>query len=234
VVDRPVPDAWPFTLPPIRQLAERGIRFATPVTFLVGENGTGKSTLVEAIAEAYGIDVRGGHGARRYASHLARSPLGASLRLDMGPGGHGMRGSRNAKGFFLRAETAMGVFEYMSGHPGYGDRDLREVSHGEGFLQVVDGRFNQPGLYLMDEPESALSFTSCLRLLATMDALTEIGGQIICATHSPLLAALPGATIWELGEFGIRISSWEDLQLVDHWRRFMARPDAYLRHIAGR
>jgi predicted ATPase len=233
VIDQPVPDRWPFTLPPIRQVAERGIRFSTPVTFLVGENGTGKSTLVEALAEAYGIDVRGGHGARRYASPLAKSPLGAGLRLDMAPGGRGMRGSRNARGFFLRAETAMGVLEFMSGQPGYGDRDLRTVSHGEGFLQVFEGRFNQPGLYLMDEPESALSFTSCLRLLATMDALAEVGGQIICATHSPLLAALPGATIWELGEFGIRVSDWEDLQLVDHWRRFMANPDAYLRHIAG-
>jgi predicted ATPase len=229
-----VPDEWPFTLPPVRQLAERGLRFAKPVTFLVGENGTGKSTLVEALAEAYGIDVRGGHGARRYASHLAKSPLGAALKLEMGPGGSGMRGARNAKGFFLRAETAMGVFEFMSGQPGYGDRDLRTVSHGEGFLQVVEGRFTQRGLFLMDEPESALSFGSCLRLLAVMDRLAEIGGQIICATHSPLLAALPGAAIWELGEHGIRASSWEDLQLVDHWRRFLARPDAYLRHITGR
>lgn len=234
MVDRPVPDEWPFTVPAIRQLAERGIRFDTPVTFLVGENGTGKSTLVEALAEAYGIDVRGGHGARRYASHLEKSRLGAGLRLEMGSGGRGMRGSRNAKGFFLRAETAMGVLEFMSGLPGYGDRDLRTVSHGESFLQVFDGRFTERGLYLMDEPESALSFTSCLRLLATMDALAGIGAQIICATHSPLLAALPGATIWELGEFGIRASGWADLQLVDHWRRFMERPDAYLRHITGR
>jgi predicted ATPase len=234
VLDRPVPDEWPFTVPAIRQVAERGIRFGTPVTFLVGENGTGKSTLVEALAEAYGIDVRGGHGARRYASHLDKSPLGASLRLEMGPGGRGMRGARNARGFFLRAETAMGVLEAMSGLPGYGDRDPRTVSHGESFLQVFDGRFTERGLYLMDEPESALSFTSCLRLLATMDALAEIGGQIICATHSPLLAALPGATIWELGEFGIRACSWSDLQLVDHWRRFMERPDAYLRHLTGR
>jgi predicted ATPase len=144
-----------------------------------------------------------------------------------------MRGSRRAKGFFLRAETALQVFEHMTGLPGYGDRDLGSVSHGEGFLQVIEGRFNQPGLYLMDEPESALSFSSCLRLLATMDALVEIGGQIICATHSPLLAALPGATIWELGEFGIRTSRWENLELVDHWRRFMTHPDAYLRYLAG-
>ncbi len=226
--DPPDPARWPFDLPPVRQVVERGLVFTTPVTFLVGENGTGKSTLVEALAEAYGIDVRGGHGARRYASPLEKSALGANLRLTMAPGGRGMRGSSKAKGYFLRAESAMQVFEHMTGLPGYGDRDLREVSHGEGFLQVVEGRFTGPGLYLLDEPESALSFGSCLRLLATLDALADAGGQIVCATHSPLLAALPGATIWELGEFGIRTSRWDELQLVDHWRRFLARPDAYL------
>jgi predicted ATPase len=182
-------DVWPFTVPPVRQLVRGGLSFSRPVTFLVGENGSGKSTIVEGLAEAYGIDVRGGHGARRYASNLAKGPLGACLRLDMAPGGRTMRGARRARGFFLRAETAFGVFEHMS----------------------------------------ALSFTSCLRLLATPDALADAGGQVVRATHSPLLAALPGATLLELGDFGMRPTTWDELELVAHWRRFLERPGLYLR-----
>jgi predicted ATPase len=83
----------------------------------------------------------------------------------------------------------------------------------------------------MDEPESALSFTSSLQLLALMNDIRERGSQVICATHSPLLAALPGAQILQLDATGIQPVAWQDLELVDHWRRFLARPDAYLRHI---
>jgi predicted ATPase len=226
--------AWPFTLAPVRQLAERGLSFPTPVTFLVGENGSGKSTVVEALAEAYGIDVRGGHGARRYGSPLARSPLGERLKLRMGPAGRGLKGRRST-GFFLRAETAFGVFTYMSDMKvsGYGDRHLGEASHGEGFLQVVEGRFTEPGLYLMDEPESALSFTSCLTLMALLKDLVDAGGQVICATHSPVLSAFPGATIYQLDAAGIGPVSWRELDLVDHWRRYLSDPGAYLRHTLG-
>ncbi|GAA4637222.1 hypothetical protein GCM10023196_090150 [Actinoallomurus vinaceus] len=76
-----------------------------------------------------------------------------------------------------------------------------------------------------------MSFTSCLRLVALMDHLAKIGGQIICATHSPVLTAMPGAEIIELGAHGLRRTAWDKLQIVDHWRRFMAKPDLYLRHV---
>jgi predicted ATPase len=223
--------AWPFTLAPVRQLVGTGLTFPTAVTFLVGENGSGKSTLIEALAEAYGIDVRGGHGGRRYASALDKGPLGARLHLRMGDEGRRMKG-RRAKGFFLRAETAFGMLNFMSDHlvPGYGDRHLATVSHGEGFMQVVEGRFTEAGLYLMDEPESALSFSSCLRLMATIKELVRVGGQVICATHSPVLSAYPGATIYQLNEAGIGTVAWPELELVDHWRRYLAHPEAYLRH----
>ena len=96
---------------------------------------------------------------------------------------------------------------------------------------MFDTRFSRQGLYLMDEPESALSFTSCLKLLALLADIAERGSQVICATHSPLLASLPGAQIMEVGDHGIREVAWSDLELVDHWRRFLSRPDTYLRHL---
>jgi predicted ATPase len=221
---------WPFALPPVQALIANGLTLATPVTFLVGENGSGKSTIVEAIAEAYGADVRGGHIGRRYATEGERGPLGSALRLHF-PTGTTMH--RKPKGFFLRAETAYGVFEFMSakGVPGYGDRHLLEVSHGESFLQVFQARFNEPGLYLLDEPEAALSFQSCLTLLSVLHDLGESGAQVICATHSPLLASLPGATVLQLDDAGMHEVAWADLDIVSHWRQYLAGPGQYLRHL---
>lgn len=92
-------------------------------------------------------------------------------------------------------------------------------------------KFQQAGLYVMDEPEAALSFQSCLELVGHMDQLAKNGGQVICATHSPLLTALPGADIIEVGDHGMRRTTWDDLTIVDHWRRYLTDPRAYLRHI---
>jgi predicted ATPase len=223
-------DQWPFTLPPVAQLMREGLHFDQPVTLFVGENGSGKSTIIEAIAEAYGADVRGGHIGRDYASSLQTSPLGQEIRLQRTKIGRSMVG-RKPRGYFLRAETAYGFFQYVTGTSAYGGHDLYAMSHGESFLAVFDARFTGQGLYLLDEPESALSFTSSLKLLALMDDLRERGSQVICATHSPLLAALPGAQILEVGTHGIRSVDWQDLELVDHWRRFLNRPNAYLRYI---
>lgn len=220
---------WPFDVPAVRHVAEHGLRFTNSVTILVGPNGTGKSTLIEAIAEAYGIDVRGGHAGRRYSSALEPSTLGSAMRLRLGPGAHGRRG-RRGKGFFLRAETALGVLNHMSGQPGYGD-DLDQRSHGESFLQVFAGRFNEPGLYLLDEPESGLSFESLLQLLIVLHRLAAIGGQVVCATHSPMLTALPGALILELSDHGIVSVGWEQLAMVQRWRNFLTNPEAFIHHL---
>ncbi len=114
---------------------------------------------------------------------------------------------------------------------GYGDRHAAEVSHGESFLQVIEGRFEGPGLYLLDEPESALSFRSCLALMATLHDLAGTGSQIICSTHSPLLTALPGATILELSESGIVRKDWRELELVQRWTEFLQDPGRYLRYL---
>ncbi|MEV5670543.1 ABC transporter [Streptomyces sp. NPDC052503] len=216
---------WPWSLPCVSRLLEDGLRITAPVTFLVGENGTGKSTLVEAVAEGFGLDSWGGSHDWRYASHRPKSVLGERIRLDATPYGRRMMGSWSArKGFFLRAETALDALDREGLAP-------HSVSHGEGFLAAFRGKFFQPGLYVMDEPEAALSFSSCLELLGHVEQLVKNGGQVICATHSPLLTALPGADIVEIGEHGMRRVAWSDLALVDHWRRYLADPHSYLRHV---
>jgi predicted ATPase len=121
--------------------------------------------------------------------------------------------------------------ENLGGVPGYWTDNTAEMSHGEGFLTVFGSMFRDPGFYVMDEPEAALSFTSCLQLVALMYQLGQSGAQVVCATHSPILAATPGAEIVKVGEHGLRRVDWADLKLVDHWRRYLEHPSAYLRHI---
>ena len=224
---------WPFTMPCVAAIARDGLALNCPVTFLVGENGSGKSTLVEAIAEAFGLDARGGRAARKYGNNRDKTPLGTVLRLGLTRDGAKMKsGARSRqKGYFLRAETTFGFAEVVSGMPGYWAENLDERSHGEGFLVIFESMFNAPGLYLMDEPEAALSFRSCLRLVALMHQLGESGAQVICATHSPILASLPGADIIEAGERGYRRAAWSDLDLTGHWRRYLANPQVYLRRL---
>ncbi len=211
---------WPFTIPAVRRLRGRGLTLRRPITFLVGDNGSGKSTIIEAVAEAYGLDVRGGHGNRKYAPAETgtEGPLGSALTLK--------REGRGSPGFFLRAETALGVFTFMSdkGVPGYGDDHLAQVSHGESFLQVVQGRFLRPGLYLLDEPEAALSFDGCLRLMSYFHQVVRVGGQVICASHSPILTAFPDADIHLLDDAGMTRTAWDDLPFVQHWRTFLWDP----------
>ncbi|MER7758196.1 AAA family ATPase [Streptomyces sp. NPDC097619] len=224
---------WPWTVPCVEELFGAGIGLGAPVTFLVGENGSGKSTLAEALAEAFGVDSYGGRAGSRYASHRERSVLGEYLRLGYTPRGQRMAtGPREKRrGFFLRAESAMQMMEEKQGAYGYWSERTDLMSHGEGFLTVFESMFQEPGLYVLDEPEAALSFTSTLRLVGLLDQLAATGAQVVCATHSPILAALPGAAVLEVGEHGIRPTKWEDLALVDHWRRYLERPEAYLRHI---
>jgi predicted ATPase len=231
-VTEPPGSRWPFSLPAVQALGH-GIRLTAPVTFLVGENGSGKSTIIEAIADMCGVNPEGGKAGTRYASTGEGTILGDVLEADLTSTGrrliHGPRLKRRA--FFLRAETLFNLGQNVSGMYGFWQEDLTEQSHGEGFFTVLERMITGPGLYLLDEPEAALSFTSCLRLLAFMHQAAEEGGQLICGTHSPILSSLPGAQILELGEHGIRTVTWEALQVVDHWRRFLAKPDAYLRHL---
>ncbi len=228
---------WPFTVPAVGQLIDEPLPFRVPVTFLVGDNGSGKSTLVEALAEGFGLDAYGGKAGRRYAprAESERTPLGEVLKLDLTAAGSRMvRGPRlRKKGFFLRAETAFQMTERLGGRAGYWDEDTAAMSHGEGFLAMFRTMMTEPGFYVMDEPESALSFAASLQLVALMHELGQSGAQVVCATHSPILASTPRADVVEIGEWGFRRSSWHELELVDNWRRYLEAPQAYLRYLIG-
>lgn len=216
---------WPATLAPVAQILDAGLELG-PATVLVGENGSGKSTLVEAVAIAYGLSPEGGSTGAMHSTRVSESILGEHLQLERNAG-------TTRRGYFLRAETMHGLFTYLEQNPGGGpEANFHEISHGESFLELVLDRFKKKGLWLLDEPESALSFSGCLALLGYLkDKLAEGGSQVILSTHSPLLAALPGATIYEVGEWGLRESAWEDLELVRSWRSFLDAPGRFLRHL---
>lgn len=225
------PREWPVTIPAVSQLLEDGFELAAGVTLLVGENGTGKSTIVEAIAMAYGLSGEGGSIHARHSTRESESDLWRWIRLERSIGAPKW-------GFFLRSETMHGLYSYLEDlpeRPSADDRPagprLHELSHGESFLEVLRTRFNSPGLYCLDEPEAAMSFAAQLALMGTLQDLAAKGGQIVCATHSPLLAALPGADVWELGPWGLRRTTYDDLELVSHWKAFLAEPMRYLRHV---
>jgi len=233
-----LPEQWPFSMAPVRQIKSQDLVFKAPVTFLVGENGSGKSTILEAIAEACKIHPEGGSGATRYAAQGMGDPsaLAGVLKIDYTLAGNRMMigPRRKRRASFLRAETLLAVARRTGGAlRGFVEADLDTLSHGEGFQHVLSQMFVGPGLFLMDEPEAALSFLSCLTLVEMMDEMARGGAQIICATHSPLLTALPGAEIIEIGDHGIRSVAWSELEIVDHWRRYLDRPESYLRHFLG-
>lgn len=213
-----------MTVPAVAQVASRGFDLSRGVTFLVGENGSGKSTLVEAIAVAYGLSPEGGTPFGRHSTRPSESPLHQALTLQRGIG-------TGRWGFFLRAETMHGWYTFAEEHASGRDPAFHEMSHGESFLEVLRTRFDSPGFYCLDEPEAALSFSSTLGLMARLHDIVSDGGQVLCATHSPVLAAMPGATIIEVGDWGLRASSWEELELVQHWRRYLDDPRRYLRHV---
>lgn len=226
--DRLDPDEWPMTIPAVAQVVREGLELAKGVTFLVGENGSGKSTLVEAVAVAYGLSPEGGTNQGRHSTRESESPLHRALRIQRGLGA-------GRWGFFLRAETMHGWYTFVEQNPRRSERPqdsrFHEMSHGESFLEVLRTRFDSPGFYCLDEPEAALSFSSSLGLISVLDRVVGEGGQVLCATHSPVLAAMPGATILEVGDWGLRRTTWEELELVQHWRRYLDDPQRYLRHV---
>ncbi|KQM61033.1 ATP-binding cassette domain-containing protein [Agreia sp. Leaf210] len=216
--------AWPATLAPVTQLLDDGIDFA-PVTVFVGENGSGKSTLVEAIAQAYGLSPEGGSVNAMHSTRTSESTLWQHLQLVRNAGA-------SKRGYFLRAETMHGFYTYLEQNPGGSEPNFHEMSHGESFLELVVDRFRGPGLWVLDEPESALSFSGCLALIGVLKDLVATGkSQVILSTHSPVLAAFPGAAIHEVGEWGLRRSEWSELDLVRNLSLFLDAPGRFLRHI---
>jgi len=221
------PDRWPDRVPAVAQLLTTGLELPAGVTFLVGENGAGKSTLVEGIAQALGVHSEG--GLRRHAPGREEPPVdgsGLGERLEV------VRGvSRFREVFFLRAETMHRFYSFLHDVGSEAHSGLHELSHGESFLDVLDAPWmRQVGLLLLDEPESALSFRNQLVLGGSLSRMAADGRQILCATHSPLLTALPGARILQVDDDGITRVEWEDLAIVKDWRFFLDAPGRYWRH----
>lgn len=225
------PGRWPYTVPAVRQIYDDGLQLRPGATVLIGANGAGKSTVVEAVAAAWGRRMsafREDWLQQAIAEPSSEdSDLHRSLRLSFTRGGP-------TGGVFLRAERLHAQAEKFSGRGRWADRiegPILQRSHGEGFLQVLAGMVAEPGFYVLDEPESALSFDSSLVLLSIMSDMLAAGSQILLATHSPVLAALPGAQLLQLGEHGIAPVEYDDCDLVTSWRAFLERPELFLRHL---
>ncbi|KQV96103.1 AAA family ATPase [Pelomonas sp. Root1237] len=222
-------DRYPFNLPAVRTL-ER-LEMHPKVTFLVGENGSGKSTLLEALAVSLGFNAEGGSKNFRFGTRLSHSELHGYLRV-----AKGYKPPRD--GFFLRAESFFNVateIENLDAGPGgspiisgYGGKSLHEQSHGESFLALLNERFGARGLYLLDEPEAALSPQRQLAALARVHELVKANSQFIIATHSPLLMAYPDAWIYQCTPDGVRRVAYEDTEHYRVTRDFMTDPQRVL------
>jgi len=179
-------------VPAAAQLLRSGIELGPGVTVLVGENGSGKSTVVEMLAEAYGLNPQGGSILAPAARVRPTEPgAGELLTVERGIGW------RSAWAYFLRADTMHSLYTYLEEHRGSRTPPERfhELSHGQGFLEILRTRVGKRGFYLMDEPDAPLSFVSCLSLVALLHELAEAGSQAVIASHSPVVASVPGAHI---------------------------------------
>lgn len=227
--------SYPLTLPAFRGV--RTLDLDPRMTIFVGENGSGKSTLVEGIAVAAGFNAEGGTTNFNFATQRHRPELAKHLRL--------IRGTRRPKtGFFLRAESFFNVateIERLDDEPStaarigpaYGPRPLHEVSHGESFLSLALHRFGPDGLYVLDEPEAAMSPIGCLALVRRFHDLAEQRSQFVIATHSPIVMAFPRALIYVLSQSGPRRSQWDELEHVKVFREFINHRDVVLAELFG-
>lgn len=218
-------DAYPFALPAVRGLSD--FEFHPKVTFFVGENGSGKSTLIEALAVAWGFNPEGGTRNHSVSTRPSHSKLYQSLRLTKSP--------RHAKhGFFLRAESLYNVATQVDevGYLAtYGDRSLHEQSHGEAFWSLLEHRFGGNGLYILDEPEAALSPSRQLSMLVRMHDLIAENSQFIIATHSPILMAYPDAWIYQIGAKGLDRVAYVDTEHFEVTRNFLNRHETMLKQL---
>lgn len=197
---------YPFTLPVVKHL-NRTI-FHPHVTYLVGENGSGKSTLLEALAVSQGFNAEGGTVNFSFSTRPSHSSLHEYLRI-----AKGMKTPKS--GFFLRAESFYNVataIDDLGVEQSYGGKSLHEQSHGEAFFSLMTNRFGSRGLYILDEPESALSPNRQMSMLTLIHELVKQGSQFIIATHSPILLSYPSSTIYEIGNDGLTKTAYEDTQ----------------------
>lgn len=217
-------DRYPFSLPLIRNCGV-DISFSSPVTILVGENGSGKSTLLEAIAHLAGFSDGGGAQGMRAVAETAISGVDAAGLGDR------LRGAwlpQIRRGWFFRAETFFSVARYLdeaAWESGQSGPDYLSASHGEGFLEFFEGRFDRQGVFILDEPEAALSPQRQFDFLKLLRRMQDAANcQVIMATHSPILMALPDAALWQIDQFGIRPTTLEETPHFKIYREFALYP----------
>ena len=217
-------DEYPFNIDVVKKFDE--LNFDTPVTFFIGENGVGKSTFIEAIAVALGMPAEGGTENFRYETKNTTSVLSDYLRL-------GMYNKPKMK-FFLRAESFYNFsseVQRLVEEDGFGTLygsyggNLHECSHGESFIKLVQNRFTGNGLYILDEPEAALSPQRQLSLLCLIDQLAKEGSQFIIATHSPILISYRDGKILDLNN-NFKEVKYEDTDIYNLYKMYLEQPDA--------
>ncbi|MCM3225987.1 AAA family ATPase [Terribacillus saccharophilus] len=220
-----LPHTYPYSIPAIKLLDE--LELTNPVTFFVGENGSGKSTLMEAIADICGFNTAGGGRNNTYNLEASEAALSDHIRLSWLP--------KVTNGFFLRAESFYHFasnIDDIGSIQAYGGRSLHHQSHGEAFLSLFQNRFGGKAIYLLDEPEAALSPQRQLTFLRIIHDLEKTGDvQFIIATHSPILLGYPGADILHFSEDGIKSIDYEETEHYQITRGFLENREGYLKHL---
>ena len=228
-------DSYLNRLPVVRYLRDHPITLEKPVTFFVGENGSGKSTLIEAIAVAMGFNPEGGTRNFDFSTHATHSPLHEALCIAKGI-------TRMKDGFFLRAESFYNVatnIEEMDRQPAaspriiesYGGVSLHNQSHGESFMALAENRFFGSGLYILDEPEAALSPMRLMRLICRMNELVMRNSQFIISTHSPILMAFPDADVLQITESGVERVPFRETEHYQVTKMFLDDPERMLHYL---
>lgn len=225
---------YPFSIPALRN----GLRLPlySNVTFFVGENGSGKSTVLEGVAEKCGFSLRGGNRNHNLNSGFSfdgyESAFSASLQLIWKP-------KRISNGFFMRAESFFNFASYIDELAAedigildaYGGKSLHEQSHGESFLSLFDNKFDS-GIYILDEPEAALSPARILAFMSVINKLERSGrAQFLIATHSPILICYPGAAIFHFSENGVTETTYQETEHYNLTKSFLDNPETFLRHL---
>lgn len=203
----------------------KSLNFKKNVTFLVRENGTGKSTILEAIAVCYGFNAEGGSKNFSFSTRETEYELANCLKM--------ARIAYAKDGYFLRSESFFNVATTIDEIEvtGYGNQSLHEQSHGESFLSLFFTRFRGNGLYILDEPEAALSPMRQMALLSRMHDLVNDHSQFIISTHSPILLAYPDAIIYELSNAGIQQVNYKDTEIYTLYSEFLKSPERMLKHL---
>lgn len=202
------------------------------VTFFVGENGSGKSTLLEGIAEICGFSLRGGNRNHHLNNNQYDSALASRLRLSWSP-------KRISDGFFIRAESFFNFASYIdelaisdpSIFKAYGGRSLHKQSHGESFISLFNNQF-ESGIYILDEPEAALSPSRILTFMSIIHQLDQSSrAQFLIATHSPMLICYPKSTVYEFSEHGVNEVRYDETEHFCLTKSFLNDPELYLHHL---